>query len=152
MNKIIVLVGISGSGKDYYTQQLLKENPNYLVYNRDSLRESLTGMKASEYNKEPRGYVEKAINNIAITLLSSNNSVISNNTNLKLSYINDYKDYFKPIELVLIDTPLEVCQERVKLRDNLTDVTYIAKQYQQLEELKNHIEFDKILKNIPLWV
>jgi hypothetical protein len=136
----------------------LAENPNTYLYSRDEIRERLTGLKASEYNKDPDNYIENKVNVLAWGIISNSDYLIVDNTNLKASYINGiiktWKYGFEPnregdVEIILIDTPLDLAKKRVMERDNLSEeqVKYIEKQYEQLTELKKHITFDKIIQN-----
>ena len=161
MSKLIFLVGISGSGKSTYKEEFVKNNPNVIVINRDSLRESLSGRKASLYNKRPIGRVENLINRIIDNILGDLDSdeltILVDNTNLKLTYIKDIISSFSPspldsIEYILIDTPIELAKQRVMQRDNLSyeEVKYIDKQEKDLTEKKKHITFDEVIKVPPL--
>lgn len=44
MNKLIILVGISGSGKSTFASTMVRHNPErYVIVNRDKIRELLYG-------------------------------------------------------------------------------------------------------------
>ena len=156
MSKLIFLVGISGSGKSTYKEEFVKNNHNVIVINRDSLRESLSGRKASLYNKQPIYRIENLINKLIECIFNNTGEAtfLVDNTNLKLKYINSIISEFKPnpmdepISYILLDTPIELAKQRVMQRDNLSyeEVKYIDKQEKDLTELKKHINFDKIIK------
>lgn len=150
MSKLIILSGISGAGKTTYVKQYVKANPNTIIINRDSLRESLTGKPAAEYNRNPNFKIESVVTGITKGILRSeptSHDIIIDNTNVKLNYIIDIiHKWNQPIERILIECPVDLAKKRVQQRDGYEDVNYIDKQYEQLQELKKRITFDKIIK------
>ena len=51
MQHILILIGISGSGKSTVARQFVQENPTYLRLNRDDLRRTLIPMPLGDYWK-----------------------------------------------------------------------------------------------------
>lgn len=146
--KMIILCGISGAGKSTITRSLADEN--FIIINRDSLRESLTATSAAEYNRNPIDKIEKIVTRIThqIVKYTQNANIIVDNTNLKKKYINDLiKDWPGEVELYLVECDPELAKERVKKRDGYSDIEYIDRQYADLENLKKQVIFDKIFIN-----
>ena len=165
MNKLIILVGISGSGKSTFATSYIKENPNTLRINRDDIRKTLVGDLREYYQKSNLQQFEKIINNIEHEFF--NNAIynkfnlIIDNTNLKVDYIERWLNMitFKKcnnriiynINFKLFDKELQYCKEDAYIRDYGEDnilcsydkrfeVQYIDKQYQQYQEIKKWLE------------
>lgn len=145
--KLTILTGISGSGKSTVTRSLSGENT--IIINRDSLRESLTGIPAAEYNRSPIPKVEKLITQLTSEIVNKpkpDYNVIVDNTNLKLKYISPLiKNWGGEVEHFLVECDPQVAKERVKKRDGYLDVDYIDKQYEDLQQLRKIIVFDGII-------
>ncbi|GAB4022709.1 phosphatase domain-containing protein [Spirosoma koreense] len=155
MKKVIVLTGLSGSGKSTFAQRFCAENPNWLRVNRDDLRRSLLTVSLAEYYgtwPEPkRNRIETIVNELQTTaLLEALNRgwhVLIDNTNLKLSYINAFRriltTHFDAVEIQyrLLDTPIEECIWRDKYRDDSVGEAVIRRQADQLTSLKGKFSF-----------
>jgi predicted kinase len=156
MRQLKILVGLSGSGKTTYRNNYIKEHPGTIVLCRDSLREAITGLSAAEYNQNPNEMVEATITDIITQSMSiwravGKKDLIIDQTNLRFKYIKPFIDFIQyhtdliERDLILIDTPLDVCKSRVAERDGYINTDYIDKQHQQLTELRKNIIFDKII-------
>jgi predicted kinase len=142
--QIKVLIGVSGSGKSAYSQEYIRNYPNYVRVNRDSCREQFTGLKASVYNKRPVPGLEKSINDIQHEnirfFLNAGKSIIVDNCHLKQKYINEILDKYNhlvDIELVFINTNVEICKARVCTRDG-SNTDYIDRQIKDYSELEKY--------------
>lgn len=149
MPRLTIITGISGSGKSTYTKKI--RTPDTLIINRDSLRESLTGQKASEYNIIPDPLIENVVTDLSHEIMAqaiiTKVDVIVDNTNLRKRYIREFEELWDDeVEYVLIDCPPEIAKQRVELRDGHINTNYIDHQYQQLTELRKHLTFTKIIK------
>ena len=160
MNKLEILVGISGSGKSTYTNELQREGI-WRSLNRDKLREIMTGWIGNDISNYYSGgtmeggnivHAENIISDfIACMVKFSRNDVegfVSDNTNLRMKYVNFYinlaENYnLQPI-IKVIDTPLETCIQRDKNRDRTVGEEIIRKQYKQLQNLLSNTEFIKL--------
>lgn len=148
MNDVIICVGISGSGKSSWCTQQLKTNNLYLRINRDAIRLALTGSLDGYYQRSDLNQLEVLVTSLETelfhTIVNQCKIPLIDNTSLKLTYINkwiyfcvehnlDFKfKFFDPISL-------EECENRVKLRDNLKDVSYIQKQFDSYQEIKEKL-------------
>ena len=153
MNKVIILIGCSGSGKSTFTKSFLKENPDYVRINRDDLRGSMFDM--TDYYKSPllnqrEQLVTKITNTIISKVTLNEGKLIIDNTNTNLknlqSLLNSlfnlgYKK--EDIEFKLFSCDVEVAKSRVKLREGYTSdeqVAYIDKQYQDYLKTVEYLE------------
>ena len=151
MNKLIVLIGIAGSGKSTYAKQLVRESRGKIIrVNRDDLRGMLFGLEDdhSSYYASPNiKNNEKTVSNISNHIINYCRNFeipcVVDNTSLKISYINKFIELWgnNPIIIKVIDTPLEECIRRDKNRDRTVGEDVIRKQYKQLQNLLSNPEF-----------
>lgn len=164
MKKLIILVGISGSGKSTWTREYIQKNPDTLRINRDDIRKSLVGTLKNYYQNKNIKYLENTVTNISEhilqKLLASNFSIIIDNTNLKIKDIERIleltKNMLYEIEFKLVECPLPRAKLRIYIRDflekndtpfrieydnvrDLEALKYIDKQYIKYEQAKNYI-------------
>lgn len=152
MSKIILMVGISGSGKSTQAKKLAEQTKAVIV-SRDKLREMLFGYTESnvksyyEATKEDLWKKEQLItnhqNDIIFTALKNNQNVIVDNTNLQLKYIKEFiKKFHKyEIECCLVECELEEAIVRDKNRVRVVGEVVIKKQYEDLQKLKQSFDF-----------
>ena len=145
---ILVLIGISGSGKTTEARKLLEDNPNYVRVNRDDIRAMLFGYTDKtayqHYDRKDMGYLEVIVSGVQDKSiregLKANKSVIIDNTNLSVKYLKDFKKYGVPVEYKIIPCDLEVAVLRDLCRDRSVGESVIRKQQKSLESLlKNPI-------------
>jgi predicted kinase len=157
MQQVLILIGISGSGKSTFAKQFCAENPNYLRINRDDTRKSILGITLNEYWKKDKDYqqkIEMMVNELQTTAihaaLKRNLDLLIDNTHLKISYINELikilLDFDVEIRFQLIDMNLEVCIERDKLRTDVVGEDIIRLQNQKLQTMKQNFDFTKIIR------
>jgi len=164
MNKIEILVGISGSGKSTYAQNWVLAHPNCKIVSRDKIRELSFGYdesNISEYYKLPSPSVssnEKFVSNIQTTLirqyLSQGYYVIIDNTHLDKKYINEIIDLFPQCEISfrLFEIEWEKALQRMENRTRKVQQEIIVKQYQQLQKLKENFSFETIKSRIVKYI
>lgn len=168
MKKIIIKIGISGSGKTTHSQHIIKQDKSYLRINRDDIRKTLVGNLDGYYQRDDISTLEMLITELEdsyfYSITNNNKNVIVDNTNLtpkyiqrwidKINYLKEYKDY--SIEFHIHDIDIKKAKSRVLRRDfdimssdfidsEYEEVKYIDKQYSQFNEIKKYIEenFDK---------
>lgn len=132
--KIIVMVGISGSGKSTWAADFIQENPNYIRVNRDSIRQQITSSDSRFLNPELEILVTKIQDEQIRVILGNGYNLIIDNTHLKEKYINEIVKSFNhlaDIELKVIPTSIETAKSNVNFRDNIEikDLKYIDQQY-----------------------
>lgn len=151
MNKLIICVGISGSGKSTWSTNYIRENPNTLRINRDDIRRTLVGSLDGYYQRKDLQSIERVVNNIedeiTDTLWSKESNIIIDDTNLKQDYLNRWIIIFKSrsylIQFKLFDISLEEAQIRVAHREKMhsfEDLGYIDKQFKQYKQIKKYLE------------
>lgn len=139
MQEIIILVGISGSGKTTWCEDFIKENPNYVRVNRDSIRMGITASNNRLLKRDLENLVTKIQHEQIRTCLLEGYSVIIDNTNLKSKTISSLAlsfSYLVDMSLRIIEEDVDICKKRVIIRDAIEDVSYIDKQYSNLQTLK----------------
>lgn len=142
MKDIIILQGISNSGKSTWTRQ----HPDYYVISRDLIRENLVDGKEKLQKYFSHGmdfqieeYVTQIEEQELAKHISKNHKIIIDNCNLVKKYIQTYVDIFAdfdyPIENVEIkkfNIDVEEAIRRSKLRDKIPiNENVIRKQYEQ---------------------
>lgn len=163
--KIIICVGISGSGKSTWATKFLKENHNFLRINRDDIRKVLVGDLNGYYQRSDLNDIERFINKIETDLYTSINynhrNIIIDNTNLKQQYINKWidlaEDDYYDIKFKLFDIELDQAKYRVHCRETVKDsnslyktyayeeaqkdlsLNYIDKQYEDYKKIKEYL-------------
>lgn len=157
MNKLIICVGISGAGKSTWVSQHIKQNKNYLRINRDDIRKTLVGSLVGYYKRPELNKVERIVDytedDLANSLAYSEFNIIIDNTNLKIHYINKWKQFADKNQLDLQFKIFQCdCLEAIKRVidrdfefDTLTSdnrLEYIEKQYQNFREIKNYLELN----------
>lgn len=148
---ILVLIGISGSGKTTEARKILAENSNYIRVNRDDIRAMLFGYTDKtayqHYNKKDMGYLEVIVSGVQDKSiregLKANKSVIIDNTNLSVKYLKEFKKYGVPIEYRFIECDVEVAVMRDSLRDRSVGESVIRKQQKSLESLLKNPIFEE---------
>ena len=109
--KLIVLVGIPGSGKSSYAKKYCKDNPNVVHLSSDAIREELYG---SAENNEHNDQVFQVMEERTIKALKEGKDVIYDATNLKKRYRKIILDATKTIKgrnakAVFFKVPLQIC-------------------------------------------
>ncbi|MVM41653.1 AAA family ATPase [Spirosoma sp. HMF3257] len=155
MKKVLILSGLSGSGKTTFAQQFCAQNPNWLRINRDDLRRSLLPVSLSDYwetwSDQEKNRIESLVNELQKTAildgLARGWHMLIDNTNLKLSYINEFRkllaSHFDEVEInyKLIDVSLEECIQRDQNRPDSVGEEVIRKQAERLTVLKKKFKF-----------
>lgn len=164
--KVIFLIGVSGAGKSTYRNNFLKDNPNFLLINRDNIRKSLFGDNFTSngyYKSKDLGDKEFLVSSIqdyiiALSILKGKDLFVDN-TNLKESDINSTLNKLPEnveIEVIFIETAggILINKQRILTRDfnipkyeidffrlmDRKEVEYIDKQYNQYENIIHRIK------------
>jgi predicted kinase len=124
MNKIIILVGSSCSGKSTWAKQYIQrgECGKTVIVSRDAIRMALFGFTDETYSEyyaqtkevisERESEVSKFFDNQIWYALQKGNDVIADNTHLQKKYINQYKMFGVELELVLWNIELDEALKR----------------------------------------
>jgi predicted kinase len=156
--ELIILCGISGSGKSSFAKFLFDSYPQkYTIVNRDKIRELIFGYTEDsivhywtktdvhKYEKEVTEYEDVLI----YEGLNKGKTVIVDATHLKRSYLERFKYWNVKTYMNILFTSLEECIDRDLQRSRRVGVDIITKQHKSFESLvdnlyKNPINFDKI--------
>jgi predicted kinase len=145
MGKIILLCGISGSGKSTFASTTVRHNPErYISVNRDKLREGFYGYTEETvneyYHRNDLNYLENQITAVQDNLiefwLKRGKDVIIDNTNLKSSYIKHFDKFGVDTEVMFFDVTLKEALTRNIGRKRQVDEDVIKKQYEQYLNLR----------------
>lgn len=145
MGKLIILCGISGSGKSKYAkEQWLKDPLNIIIVSRDTIRYmyGYTEETVSEYySRNDFNYLESQVTATQDKLidfwLKKNKVVIVDNTHLKQSYIKEYDKFGVEVEIIYFDVLLKEALTRDMCRNRKVGEEIITKQYSQYINLRN---------------
>lgn len=154
--KVIFCVGMSGSGKTTWTSRYIKAHPNTIRVNRDEIRRSLVGNMDGYYQRPDfdkiEGVVTEVENSIFQTAARRGFDVISDNNNLKMSYISNKVsmmrgycgDMGEPFnfKIKIFNLDVRSCKKRVQLRDGISNeeqVSYIDKQREDFYTIDREI-------------
>ncbi len=155
MKKIIITVGISGSGKSTWAKAFCQANPNWLKISRDEIRKSMLSVSLNEYHTwenaakfKIESLVSSQFNLLIINALKGGFDVVLDNTHLKLSYINEYRkllaEHFEAFEInyQFFDVALEICLENDKNRADIVGEAVINEQAEKLKILRKLLHFE----------
>ena len=125
-NTLLMLVGLPASGKTTYAKEWVKK-PNRVRFNRDSMREM---MAFTQWMPGIETLITDVQNAFIDAAMKRANDIILDNTNLKISHINDMKERvvkfnskkdikFKyKLKFMYFNVPVEECIKRDKLREH----------------------------------
>mgnify|MGYP001141509354 CR=1 FL=1 len=123
MGKLIIFHGLPGSGKSTIAQNLVNDDPmNRVRLNRDDLRTAIAG--ESYHSGQPDKKVENQVTAVQQKLLkkylSEGKTVYVDDTNLNprriMGLMNVAREHNAEISQIHVDTPVEECKRRNKLR------------------------------------
>jgi predicted kinase len=156
MQHILILIGISGSGKSTFAKQFVQENPTYLRLNRDDLRRSILPVPLGDYWKwddNRKNRIERLVSELEksalLSALESGWNIVMDNTHLRQRYINELLKLIdkqattkRSIEVTfqLIEVPLNTAIERDRLRPDVVGEAVIRDQHSRLHILKKQFD------------
>lgn len=142
--KLILLVGVPGSGKSTYAQKYLEKNKNTIHLSSDKIREELWGNEATQGdNNEVFSLMQKR----AVEALNNGHDVIYDATNVTRkdrSYIIDLCPKFVKIEAHIIWAPIETCIKRDAARERTVGKAVIDKMLKRLQPVYYDEGIDEI--------
>lgn len=116
--KVIIMQGLPASGKSTESKKLV-DKENYKRINKDDLRAMVDNKYHSKTNEK---LILKARDSLLSLYLSSGRNVVVDDTNFEQYHIDRIteiaSEYNAQVEVKFIDTPLDVCIERDKKREN----------------------------------
>lgn len=151
---ILILVGISGSGKSTWANNVIQnKNTNTYKVSRDDIRKHVFGYTdetigayyENNFYQEYENTVSKIEISMIRTLLKSGKNVIIDNTNLKKQYIQKYMKTFIYNDIhfkVFNDVNIDMCINRDKNRTYSVGENIIRKQNRDFEKLQKSFSFE----------
>jgi predicted kinase len=131
MSNIILLLGISGSGKSTWAKKFLQDNPQCIYINADKMRLTITG---DESNQDKNYQVFQTLEHMASYLMSLGKDLIIDNTNynkknrLIWNRLATAFNYNK--EWIVFKTPLEQCILNNEKRERKVPIDVIKRQHE----------------------
>ena len=131
--KLIVLVGIPGSGKSTYAEGYMISHPNTTYLSSDKIRKEIWGNEATQGDNNE---VFSLMQSRAIEALNNGKNVLYDATNITRkdrSYIISACPKFVKIEAHVIWAPIEVCIERDANRERTVGKEVIDKMLKRFQ-------------------
>ncbi len=166
MQQVLILIGISGSGKSTWAGQFVQANPTYLRLNRDDLRRSLLAVPLSQYwtwETAAKNRIERLVTILFDTAfgaaLAHGWDLVLDNTHLNRTYLTEllrvvkaYSTPARPVTVTyrLVDTPLQTAIDRDRPRPDGVGEAVIREQHRRLQSLKKQVDLgQKIVYPLP---
>lgn len=138
MSTLIILRGISGSGKSTRALELLNSTPNSVIISRDAIRAMLWGTAAAH------GVDEKLVTLVQDASVNAacqqGKTIILDNTNVVPKFLDTaiyhVSSWGYEIVVEVIDTPLDEALRRNAARDRVVPEEVVRKQHEQLQQTK----------------
>lgn len=145
--KMILLVGLPGSGKSTYTEKLKEEG--VIIHSSDSVREELGDVNDQSKNEEVFRILHKRIKDD----LKDGKSVCFDATNLnrrrRVAFLNELKNIPCKKICVLMATPYEMCVCQNFKRDRRVPVEVIWNMYKSFNVPCEQEGWDEIIVHYP---
>ncbi|WP_041258307.1 phosphatase domain-containing protein [Fibrella aestuarina] len=149
MQHILILIGISGSGKTTFANQLVQADPTYLRLSRDELRRSLLPVPLNAYWRwggKRRNRIEELVSELEKTALATaldeGWNLVIDNTHLRQHYIDDVlrqvSHRIVRVTFKVFDVPLDEAIRRDKARPDVVGASAIQEQYDRYVALFRH--------------
>jgi len=145
--KVIITVGIPGSGKSTWAKEQVKKHANFVRVNRDDLRMMLKMSGTVELKLEDA--ITKMCKHMIVQALLKKMNVIVDNTHVKERYIKDvisWVTHMADVEFMVFDVPAQKCIERDALRESKVGKEVIEKMDKSFKILKDSFVF----QNVPM--
>lgn len=146
--KAIITVGISGSGKTTFAEELCRKDKSFININRDDLRFSLTGARHwGEYNfgKNTEDLITNSQEWIAFCAYRKGKNIILSDTNLNPNFRKHWEGFLKDLgfEVEIKDFPVTVEEaiKRDQQRTRSVGYSVIHKQWKQWLEYIGHSKY-----------
>lgn len=144
--KLMLLVGLRGSGKSTIAQKLAEENPNTVIVSSDAIREELTGKVEDQTENEE---VFKIFHNRIRKNLENKKNVIADATNITMKSRRAIMTKVNGLDIekicYLIPKPYEQCKIDNKNRLHPVPDEVIDKQIMRFQVPFYEENFDKII-------
>lgn len=149
MGNLIIMCGVSASGKSTYAFNMAETEPEkYLIVSRDKIRELLFGYSekyvSNYYKRKDIHKLEKIVTKYEDVLinegLSEGKTVIMDSTHLDRKYIERYRYWNVPTEVVFLDVEYNTALMRDNYRERQVGDFVINRQIERYERIKKNLE------------
>jgi predicted kinase len=159
--KILILIGVPASGKSTWTNDFLRNNPDYVRVSRDGFRFMLRNDPAPEPKIE--GIITDLVTSTIHKLLARKLNVIIDNTNIRRQDIYDFINEFKysaDIDFRVFDISLKKAIERDSLRekDKIVGEHRLTEMFKDYKVLMDSFDFQPVKRDYnrptvePTWI
>jgi len=144
--KMILNVGLPGSGKTTWTKNFIKSNPNYIRVNRDDIRDMISGHDYV-FSREAENQVTDIQNDLLIKFMKEGKNIIVDDTNLNKSTVLKLhklgRRYNYSVELnSFLGIDVDTCIERAAKRtERVVSADVIMNMYNKNLKGKKYYEF-----------
>jgi len=140
--KVIISIGIPGSGKTTWALEFLRKNPDWVKVSRDDFRFMLRNSPVLDFKGE--SLVTDLFYKAARRAILNGYNVILDNTHCKLSYINQAIEMLNDvadIDYRYFDVPLKTCIERDEAREKKVGQEVIKRMHKDLTNMLDVFDF-----------
>lgn len=147
MSIINVLVGLPGSGKDYFARKTANEATDVIISS-DDIRAELYG--SAECQDNPSRVFEEMFKRTCAAIRAGKAMVYYNATNLsrkrRMNLIKEFKQALGDVKIMatFIATPYSICLERNASRDRVVPRSVLERMYKQFNVPSCYEGFDQI--------
>lgn len=142
--RVIVMMGIPGSGKSTHAKKMLATDQIHNVICPDDIREELTGDAANQNRNQE---VFEIAHERLRSALERDEGVVFDATNLTYKAQDAIRNVCEPfnatMELHIMCVPYEVCVERNKARDRVVPEHAMERMTKQFLDSFNHLDPSK---------
>lgn len=156
MNRIVICVGIPGSGKSTFTNNFIKKHPSFYRVSRDEIRKAYTGLnnndfKTSDKHDEIKRMVIDVETYSLNLLFTHKKDIIVDNTNSKKNELENIinlgiKNNYQ-ITIYFFDTDFLVSKERIKKRDKTDNLFFMYKYKKRMLTISNYLSSKVLINN-----
>lgn len=138
--EIILTIGLPASGKTTWTNEQIKQNPDYVNVNRDDIRLMLQGRERyAKFSRWREDVVTETAFSMARASLNEGKSVIVSDTNLNPKLRNQWKEFAQARdvnyrEVLFTDVPYGVCIHRDARREHPVGAKVIIGMYERYKD------------------
>lgn len=143
MSKCIMLIGLPGSGKSYWSKKYIQENPDTILVSSDSIREEVFGdVNDQAHNGEVFNIVHKRV----VSAIKNGKDVILDATNLSRKRRIGFLKSIPKCEVcaVVFAIPFEECCKRNAARERVVPQEAMERMYRSFQPPHYAEGFDDI--------
>lgn len=145
--KILMLIGIPASGKSTWANDYVQKNEKWIKVSRDNFRDMFKSSRKLSPKEEK--LISHSLDKSVEQGLKMGFNIIIDNTNLKLSHINEFVNKFKyyaDIEFRVFDISLSKALERDNNREHKVGKEVINRMYNNYKILMDTFDFQTVYK------